>query len=214
MIPVKICGLSTPETLAAAVECGAAFVGFVFYPASPRAVTPERAAQLAAAILPQGARTVALTVDPTDADLQEIFDTFSPDMIQLHGDEDPERVRWIRHHAGRPVIKAIRVSGEEDIARAAAFEDCADWILFDARPPDAALPGGTGKVFDWALLRDYAGKRPWMLSGGLHAGNVGAALDLLRPDAIDLSSGVEESPGVKSIEKIRALFETLRARQA
>lgn len=212
MIPVKICGLSTPETLAAAVECGAAFVGFVFYPASPRAVTPERAAQLAAAIPSQGVRTVALTVDPTDADLQEIFDAFSPDMIQLHGEEDPERVRWIRHHAGRPVIKAIRVSGEEEIARAAAFEDCADWILFDARPPDAALPGGTGKVFDWALLRDYAGKRPWMLSGGLYAGNVGAALDLLRPDAIDLSSGVEESPGVKSIEKIRALFETLRAR--
>lgn len=210
MIPVKICGLSTPETVAAAVESGAAFIGFVFYPSSPRAVTPDRAAQLVATVPPQ-IKTVALTVDPTDAELQEIFDAFSPDMIQLHGNEDPDRVRWIRHHAGRPVIKAIRVADAQDVVRAAQFEDCADWILFDARPPGANLPGGTGKTFDWDLLRGHAGKKPWMLSGGLHAGNVGAALDRLRPDAIDLSSGVEDSPGIKSIAKIRALFETLRA---
>lgn len=211
MIPVKICGLSTPETVAAAVESGAAFIGFVFYPSSPRAVTPDRAARLAAAVPPQ-VKTVALTVDPTDAELQEIFDAFSPDMIQLHGNEDPDRVCWIRHHASRPVIKAIRVADAQDVASAAQFEDCADWILFDARPPGASLPGGTGQTFDWDLLRCHAGKKPWMLSGGLHAGNVGAALERLRPDAIDLSSGVEDSPGAKSIAKIRALFETLRAR--
>lgn len=208
MIPVKICGLSTPESVAVAIDGGAGFIGFVFYPASPRAVTPERAAALAASV-PAQVRTVALTVDPTDAALQEIFDAFSPDMIQLHGDEDPDRVRWIRHHAGRPVIKAIRVAQAQDVARAAAFESCADWILFDAKPPGAALPGGTGQRFDWDLLRGYGGALPWMLSGGLDAGNVGAALAALRPHAIDLSSGVEDMPGHKNINKIKEFFRAL-----
>lgn len=202
MIPVKICGLSTPETVAAAVIGGAQFVGFVLYPPSPRAVSPEAAGRLAAA-LPAGVRSVGLFVDPTDGALQSALGPFHPDLIQLHGREDPARVAQIRRSIGRPVIKAIAVAAADDILNARPYEDVADWILFDAKPAAGSLPGGGGRPFDWSLLQTYRGVKPWMLSGGLTADNVGEALSRLKPDALDLSSGVETAPGQKDPRLIR-----------
>lgn len=209
MIPVKICGLSDPEAAWAAICEGATYLGFVFYPPSVRAVTPERAAEIIESCAGQSFKTVALFVDPTDADLQAVFDVFTPDFIQLHGAEVPERVSWIRAHAGRPVIKAIGVSGAADIECAKLYESVADWILFDAKPESGQAGGGTGRSFDWSLLKDYRGVRPWMLSGGLNVRTVGPALAACTPDALDLSSGVEDSPGHKDPEKIRDFFEGL-----
>lgn len=207
MIPVKICGITTPEVAWSAVCYGAAFMGFVFYPPSPRAVTPERAADIARSCAGQ-IQTVALFVDPTDEELQAVFNAFTPDMIQLHGSESVDRVRWIRMHGGRPVIKALGVSSAADVAEAKAYEDVADWLLFDAKPT-GGLPGGTGRSFDWEILRAYRSSRPWMLSGGLNVDTVGAALSVCRPDAIDLSSGVEDAPGHKSEALINQFFEEL-----
>lgn len=209
MIPVKVCGLSTPEAVATAAEGGAAFIGFVFYPPSPRAVDPALAARLAADLLPR-VRTVALFVDPSDEELHEVLKAFSPDMIQLHGGESPERVRAIRALTGLPIVKAVRVAEAADVEVARDFEGVADWILFDAKPPGAALPGGTGRRFDWNLLKDWRGGRPWMLSGGIDSGNVTEALATLRPDALDLSSGVEDSPGRKSPALIRDFLDKVR----
>ncbi len=208
MIPVKICGVTDAQAAWAATCAGAAFVGFVFHPASPRAVTPEEAAAIARDCAGQ-VKTVALFVDPADADLQAVFDAFSPDMIQLHGAEAPDRVAWIRAHAGRPVIKALGVAQASDIAAARIYEDVADWILFDAKPAGGGVGGGRGVAFDWNLLKDYKGTRPWMLSGGLNARTVAAALALCKPDAIDLSSGVEDAPGRKNPDLIHDFFEEL-----
>lgn len=208
MIPVKICGLSTPDTLDAAVQGGAAFVGFVFYPPSPRAISPAQAASLAARV-PPGVRSVGLFVDPDDAALDAAFDAFAPDMIQLHGRETPARVQAIRSRFTRPVIKALRVSGPEDVSGAAHYHAAADWLLFDAAPAGATLPGGTGEAFDWSLLAGYRGPIPWMLSGGLNIDTIPLALERLAPHALDLSSGVEDRPGCKSVEKIAALFDSI-----
>lgn len=208
MIPVKICGITTPESAWSAICNGADFIGFVFYPPSPRAVTPQKAADIVKSCAGQNIRTVGLFVDPTDSDLQAVFDVFSPDMIQLHGAESPDRVRWIRMHAGRPVIKAIGVSCASDVAAAKDYESVADWILFDAKPHGGA-PGGTGRSFDWTLLKDYRGGKPWMLSGGLNVDTIGAALSACSPGAIDLSSGVEDAPGQKSESRINQFFEEL-----
>lgn len=209
MIPVKICGITDPDAAWAAICEGATYLGFVFYPPSVRAITPDRAAEIIDACSGQIFKTVALFVDPTDADLQAVFDVFTPDLLQLHGSEPPERVEWIRTHAGRPVIKALGVSGPADIEAAKDYEPVADWILFDAKPAKGQAGGGTGTSFDWGLLKDYRGARPWILSGGLNVRTVGAALAACKPHALDLSSGVEDSPGHKDPEKIRDFFEEL-----
>lgn len=201
---IKICGLKSEEGVAAALAGDADFIGFVFYGPSPRNVTPERAAELARGI-GKKAQIVALTVDADDDLLAEINTQLSPDWYQLHGREGIERVRQIKERFARPVIKAVHVAEPGDVAAGAAYIDVADMLLYDAKAPDTlagALPGGNGISFDWELLRSKRSGVAVMLSGGLDAGNVAAAIRLVKPDAVDVSSGVERSPGEKDPAKI------------
>lgn len=205
-IDVKICGLSDPAAVASAVEGGAAMVGFVFFPASPRYLTPEQAAGLTGAV-PDGIIRVALTVDADDALLAGIAATAGVDMLQLHGQETPGRVKDIRARFGLPVMKVIPVAAAADVAAADDYEDVADRFLFDAKPPeDATRPGGNAEAFDWSLLKDNPCRKPWMLAGGLSAENLGLAVKTSGAQTVDVSSGVEDAPGVKSIDKIRAFL--------
>lgn len=210
---VKICGIKDLAGMEAALEAGADRVGLVFFPPSPRNVSPVNAKPLAA--LARGsAKIVALTVDADDALLGEIESAVAPDMHQLHGSETPARVREIRERFGKPVAKAIPVAAAEDLAAVSDYETAADEILFDAKAPkDATRPGGHGRAFDWNLLRNIARKKPVMLSGGLDPENVAAAIEIVRPDAVDVSSGVERAPGVKDREKIFAFVRAARAAQ-
>ncbi len=198
----KICGLKTPETIAAAVDGGAAYIGFNFYPRSPRSVTPEDAARLAAKV-PPSVSTVALVVDADDALIDRIAEALAPDILQLHGGETPERVGAIRARTGRRVMKALAIATPDDIARARTYESSADLLMFDAKPPPGGLPGGNGLAFDWQLLKDSTWTRPWLLAGGLTPANVAEAIRATGATRVDVSSGVEDSPGVKSPEKIR-----------
>jgi phosphoribosylanthranilate isomerase len=203
-IDVKICGIRTPEALLAAVEGGARAVGFVFYPPSPRALTPDIAGNLAR-MLPTGARAVGLFVDPSDDQIASVTARVPLDMLQLHGNETPRRVAEIRGRFQVPVMKAIRVATASELVPLADYELVADWILFDAKPPPnvTALPGGTGMAFDWQLLQRIKITKPWMLSGGLNAGNLAEAVSLTGAKMVDVSSGVEDRPGVKSTGRIR-----------
>lgn len=210
MTAVKICGITTPDAMTAAIEGGAAFVGLVFYPASPRYAAPELAAYLAGYV-PKAVQKVGLFVDPDDAALERVLHQVPLDMIQLHGKETPERTLYIREHFRLPVMKALPVAAAEDLAAVPAYADAADWLLFDAKaPPGAVLPGGNGLPFDWALLQDFRSKTPWMLAGGLTPGNVAVALSRLNPDAVDVSSGVETAPGVKAPEKIAEFLRSVK----
>ena len=192
MTQIKICGLTTLDAIAAAGPVD--FVGLVFYSKSPRAITPQDAARLLAATA-KTPKKVGLFVNPTDAALIEASTVATLDMVQLHGDETPERVRAVAALTRLPVMKAVRVAQAADIRKANNYAAVADWLLFDARSDNAY--GGTGKSFDWNLLRDFRSAKPWMLSGGLNAANIKGALGILRPDAVDVSSGVESSPGKK-----------------
>lgn len=209
MMPlVKICGLSDPDSLATAVDFGASMVGFVFYPPSPRAVTPAQASGLVGAV-PSGVERVGLFVDATDAALDAVLRQVSLDVLQLHGAETPNRVATLRKRYRLPVIKAIKLAGESDLAQAARYEGIADWLLFDAKPPrtmNTALPGGNGLVFDWQLLAGRRFQRPWLLSGGLDADNLADAVRISGAHAVDVSSGIENAPGVKDPERIRAFL--------
>jgi phosphoribosylanthranilate isomerase len=210
-IDVKICGLRTPETVAAAVAGGARWVGFVFFPASPRALPPGAAAALAA-IVPAGVGRVGLVVDADDALLRSILDAVPLEMLQLHGNETPARVAEIRRHVRLPVMKAIAVSAADDLRRAAAYADVADRLLFDAQPPRGTdRPGGNAARFDWQLLRGFECRLPWLLAGGLDAGSLAAAVEASGARAVDVSSGVEDTPGVKSVERIRAFLQAAAA---
>lgn len=212
-VSVKICGLSAPEAVDAAAEAGARFAGFVFYAPSPRAVTPGAPAGLARR-LPTSIGRVALTVDADNATLEAIIDALAPDILQLHGRESPARLAELRARFGIPVMKAISVAEPGDVDAASAYEEVCDWLLFDAKPPRDradALPGGNGLPFDWRLLAGRTWRRPWMLSGGLTADNLEAAVRLTGATTVDVSSGVEDRPGAKSPEKIRALLATARA---
>jgi phosphoribosylanthranilate isomerase len=208
---VKICGLSTSATLAAALDAGADMVGFVFFPKSPRHV--DWATARALGLEARGrAKIVALTVDADDEALNRIVDALSPDLIQLHGRESPARVERIGELCARPTMKAIGVSAREDLAAAEPYESVADLLLIDAKPPkDAALPGGNGLPFDWSLVRDFAPRRPWLLSGGLDPDTVAAAIALTGARGVDVSSGVERAPGVKDIAKIKAFVAAARS---
>lgn len=203
-IDAKICGLTTEAAVHAAAAGGARYVGFNFYPPSPRAVTPERAAELAQN-LPDNVKIVAIVVDATDEDIAQIVLTLKPDFLQCHGSETAKRLDGIRDRFGISIIKAITVSSRKDIARAHEYEQSADMLLFDAKPPteDAdALPGGNGLAFDWELISGAAFKRPWILSGGLNPDNLGEAVRISHAHAVDVSSGVEDTPGHKNPDAV------------
>ncbi|MEN3976496.1 phosphoribosylanthranilate isomerase [Emcibacter sp. SYSU 3D8] len=211
-VDVKICGLSTADGLRAAIDAGAGYVGFVFYPRSPRAVSAQEAGALAL-IVPQGVRKVGLFVDPTDEALAEVLRAVPLDIIQLQGAETPDRVAEIRASTGKPVFKAVAIAGPDDVARAHSYEDTADFLLFDAKPPKAmplALPGGNGLSFDWKLIAGETWKRGWILAGGLTADNVADAVEQSGARFVDVSSGVEDRPGVKNPAKIEAFIKAAR----
>jgi phosphoribosylanthranilate isomerase len=215
-VRVKICGLSTKETVGAAVEAGADYLGFVFYPPSPRNVTPETAFALTQALArPIG--TVAVTVNPSHADLKTLFAGFVPGFLQLHGQETPQDVERIRELLAREkldhvrIIKAIAIRGAADVEAAHAFEPVADILMFDAKPPKG-LPGGNGVAFDRALLSGHHFAKPWFLSGGLTPENVAEALHLTGAAMADVSSGVESAPGAKDAAKIKAFIERAKMR--
>jgi phosphoribosylanthranilate isomerase len=208
---IKICGLSTPETLEAALAAGADMVGFVFFEKSPRHLSYEKAAELGALVKGR-ARKFALSVDADDARLDAIAASLKPDALQLHGHESPERVAAIRARYGVSICKVIGVSGAADLAAAPAYRAVADWLLLDTKPPkDALHPGGNGVSFDWTLLDGFDHSLPFMLSGGLDPANVAEAIRVSHPDGVDVSSGVEDRPGVKNPDKIRAFIEAARA---
>ena len=209
-IRVKICGLSTPETLAAALESGADWIGLVRFEKSPRHVGLDTARALSEQARGRAERVVLL-VDPDDAALAAAMEAIDPDLIQLHGSETPERVGEIRRLAGRPVMKAIGVATRADLDRIAAYA-VADRLLLDAKPPPgAALPGGNGRAFDWDLLAGADLPAGWMLSGGLDAVSVAAALARTGATAVDVSSGVEAGSGVKDPDRIAAFVRAARA---
>ncbi len=209
-VVVKICGLSTPEALDVALDAGADMVGFVFFPASPRHVGFEAAKRLGARVGSR-AQKVALTVDATNDTLRDIVDALKPDLLQLHGREAPERVGAIRSRFGLPVMKAIPIAVRADLSPVRLYANFADRMLFDARAPrEATRPGGLGKPFDWHLLKSLDLGIPFMLSGGLDAGNVAEALRITHAPGVDVSSGVERAPGKKDAEKIRAFVHAAR----
>jgi len=211
-VQVKICGLSEPESLRAAVTGGARYVGFVFYPASPRYVSPAMAAELAR-LVPTGVRTVGLFVDPDDDFLEHVISQVPFDLIQLHGKETPRRIAEVKATFNIPVMKAIKVGGPEDLNAALEVAEVADRLLFDAKPPAkvSALPGGNGIAFDWTLLAGRTWPRPWMLSGGLNAANAAEAVRVTGAQALDVSSGVEDRPGHKDPTLVRAFLDTVAA---
>jgi phosphoribosylanthranilate isomerase len=210
-LTVKICGLSTRETLDAALEAGADMVGFVFFPPSPRHLALERARELAKQVQQRAAK-VALTVDADDATLEGVVEALRPDVLQLHGHETPARVLEIKRKFGRTVMKVLPVERASDLAGLGEHAAVADRILFDARAPKGATrPGGLGAVFDWQLLKDLDLDLPFMVSGGLHAGNVAEAVRITSAGGVDVSSGVERAPGVKDIEMIRDFIRAARA---
>jgi phosphoribosylanthranilate isomerase len=210
---VKICGLKTPETVAAALAGGASHVGFVFFPKSPRYLTPAAAAPLADLVRGK-AKIVALTVDASDALLAEIVETVRPDILQVHGSETPERCGEIRARFGRPVMKAVKIADADDLAPLASYVPHVDLFLFDAKAPKTlanALPGGNGISFDWKLIAGLDPGRPFMLSGGLDPQNVAEAIRLTGARMVDVSSGVESAPGVKDTARIAAFLAAARS---
>jgi phosphoribosylanthranilate isomerase len=211
-VTAKICGLSTEEAVSVAVAGGAAYLGFVFYPPSPRAVTPREAARLCAGV-PPGVARVGLFVDADDAVIEAALALAPLDILQFHGSETPERVGEVRLRFGLPVMKAVAIAGPQDVLGAARYEDFTDLLLFDAKPPRRpdALPGGNGLAFDWGLIADRSWRRPWMLSGGLTAELLPEAVRISGATAVDVSSGVESCPGQKDLGKIRAFLAAARA---
>jgi phosphoribosylanthranilate isomerase len=208
---VKICGLSTRETLDVALQAGADMVGFVFFPPSPRHISLETARDLGKQAKGRAVK-VALTVDADDATLANIVEALQPDILQVHGKETVARLRDIRQAFGLPVMKAMAVETAADLAPLPGYAAVADRILFDARAPkDATRPGGLGAVFDWHVLENLDLKLPFMVSGGLHAGNVAEAVRVTRAGGVDVSSGIERAPGIKDPEMIRNFIRAARA---
>ncbi len=212
-VDVKICGISTPEAMTAAVEGGAAFVGLVFYPPSPRAVTPAAAAPLAA-LVPEGITKTGLLVDAEDATIADILKDVPLDLLQLHGAESPARVAEIKARFGLPVMKVVKLRRAGDLEAVEPYLAAADRLLFDAKPPEDmenALPGGNALTFDWTLLSGTSWPLPWMLAGGLTPENVARAVEITGAPAVDVSSGVEDAPGRKNTAKIKAFLKACRA---
>jgi len=209
-VTVKICGLRTPQALDVALESGADLVGFVFFPPSPRNLGLEAARALGERVDGRAGK-VALTVDATDETLLDVVNALKPDMLQLHGKETPERVVAIRTRFGLPVMKALPIAERTDLSPIRIYAQVADRLIFDARPPkEATRPGGLGTPFDWTLLAGVDSRIPFMLSGGLDAGNVAEALRITSAPGVDVSSGVERSPGEKDPAKIREFIRAVR----
>ncbi len=212
-IEVKICGISTPEAMAASVAGGAHYVGMNFFPRSPRYVTPQQAGALCAG-LPERTRRVGVFVDPDDDTLAGVLAEAPLDLLQLHGNEDPRRVAAIRARFDRPVMKVLRIGGAEDLAAADPYLELAERLMFDTKAPKSmkgALPGGNAISFDWSLLSGRKLPLPWMLAGGLTAENVAAAVEASGARTVDTASGVEDAPGRKSSAKIRAFLSAAAA---
>ena len=208
-VEAKICGLSTPETVDAAVRFGARYVGFVTYPKSPRHISTDTMRILGARV-PKSVTRVGLFVDPDDALLDEKLGSGALDLLQLHGSETPERVAAIRQRTGKPVMKVIKVAAAGDVEQGIkAYESVADRLMFDAS--EGILPGGNGESFDWATLSGRKIALPWFLAGGLTPENVAEAVRVTGARAVDVSSGVEETRGVKSIDRIRAFLDRVKA---
>jgi phosphoribosylanthranilate isomerase len=211
MATAKICGLTTAEAVKAALEGGASHLGFNFFAASPRAVSPETAARLAEPARGRSVRVVAVTVDPDDVLLDRLMATLRPDLIQLHGRETPSRAAAVAARTGAGVIKALPVAEAGDLEPAAAYEGVVEHLMFDAKPPKgAAMPGGLGAAFDWTLLAGRRFARSWFLAGGLDPWNVAEALRASGAPLADVSSGVERGPGVKDPALISAFLEAVR----
>lgn len=205
-LDIKICGLKTPQAVAAALDGGASHVGFIFFAKSPRNVEQDEAGRLRQAALGR-ALAVAVSVDADDAFLDRIVAAMAPDMLQLHGSESPARLTEIKARYGLPVIKAFSIREAADLAAIEPYRGIADRLLFDAKPPKGSqLPGGNGVSFDWSLLSAVPAGTDYFLSGGLNAHNVTTALAVAAPPAIDISSGVESAPGVKDAALIGAFF--------
>lgn len=208
-VEVKICGLTDEDNIDAAIEAGADYIGLVFFPKSPRNVSPDLAAELVQ--LCDEVKKIGLFVDPDDALLDQVLTQLRLDLVQLHGSETPERVEYIRQEYGVPVMKVIPISTAADLAQADLYADVADWLLFDAKAPkDATLPGGNALSFDWTILKGFKSPLPWMLAGGLTLDNVAEAIKITGAKAVDVSSGVESAPGVKDADKIRAFVKAAK----
>jgi phosphoribosylanthranilate isomerase len=206
-VQAKICGIGTPEAVTAALEGGAAFLGFMFFEKSPRNVAPEAAWRLAQPARSR-ARIVAVLVDPSDAEADRIAQALKPDLIQLHGRETPARAREIGLRTGAAIVKVVPVSEASDVAAAAEFESVAEHLMFETKPPkDATRPGGLGQPFDWTLLAGRRFQRPWFLAGGLDPWNLAEAVRQSGARLLDVSSGVERGPGLKDPALIRAFLD-------
>ncbi|MDF1633042.1 phosphoribosylanthranilate isomerase [Mycoplana sp. MJR14] len=209
-IDIKICGLKTPEAVLRAVDLGATHVGFIFFGKSPRNIEPSDAGALADLVRGR-AKIVAVTVDADNDELDEIVSLLRPDVLQLHGNESPERVLTVKAVYGLPVMKALSVREAADLEKVDAYVGIADRFLFDAKPPAGSqLPGGNGVSFDWTLMDALDGGVDYMLSGGLNKDNVEEAVAATRAPGVDVSSGVESAPGVKDIGRMEEFFEALR----
>ncbi|MCR5878345.1 phosphoribosylanthranilate isomerase [Phenylobacterium sp. J367] len=209
-VSAKICGITTPEAAAAALEGGAAFLGFVFFPKSPRNIAPDAARRLAEPVRNR-AKVTALLVDPTDAQVDEVARGLQPDLIQLHGAERPSRVREIAARTGLGIVKVLPVAEASDLAPAADYDGLVEHLMFDTKPPkDADRPGGLGHSFDWTLLAGRRFQRPWMLAGGLDPWNLAAAVEKSGAPIVDVSSGVERGPGLKDPALIKAFLDAAR----
>ncbi|MEP0940924.1 MAG: phosphoribosylanthranilate isomerase [Rhizobiaceae bacterium] len=212
---MKICGLSTPQSVDAALRGGATHLGFIFFAKSPRNVSPDQAAPLAARS--KSAKTVAVSVNADDEFLEHIVTAMKPDMLQLHGSETPQRIDELKARYGLPIIKAVSIRAAADLEKLPAYAQCADMLLLDAKPPAGSdLPGGNGVSFDWSLIDDLHGQVPILLSGGIDFSNIEEAIALVRDPSngitgLDLSSGVESAPGVKDIAKIDKILAAVRA---
>jgi phosphoribosylanthranilate isomerase len=203
-LKVKICGLNNIKAATAAEKFGATHLGFIFYPPSPRSITPKEAGYIASKTT-SAIKRVAVLVDPTDDLIENVIKNLSPNILQLHGMEPPNRLLHIKEKFKLPIMKAIRVSTLNDIELSKAYDGTSDMLLFDAKAPandKTALPGGNGVCFDWSLLKLFNSQKQWFLSGGIEADNVKEAIKMSKTKALDISSGVENEPGVKSVEKI------------
>jgi phosphoribosylanthranilate isomerase len=211
---IKICGLSTPESVTTCIEEGADWIGFIFFPKSPRNVSVEKAAELAAPAKGK-VRRIAVTVNADDALLDKIVTVMQPDILQLHGSETVERTAEIKKRFSLPVMKAFSIGTAEDLQKIEPYKEISDFILLDAKAPTGSnLPGGNGVSFDWNLLSRLDPSMKYLLSGGLNLENIIQALDVSGARSVDISSGVESTPGVKDIAKIAAFIKTIRQRDA
>lgn len=211
-VTAKICGLSTPEAIDAAMAGGAGWLGFMFFARSPRNIDPETAARLALPVRNGLAKVVAVTVDPSDEEVDRIARGLKPDLIQLHGKETPARARAIGQRAGAGIIKMLPVSESADLEAAAAYESVVEHLMFEGKAPkDADRPGGARLVFDWTILKGRRFQRPWFLAGGLDPWNVAEAVNSSGAPLVDVSSGVERGPGLKDPALIRAFLDAVKS---